>query len=1376
MPPSSTMRPLTLFCLLLFPALLTAQTGSQPQPQPQPQASAPVPAPLKPWQDWALRNDADARSPRVFSDAKLRLPLWPGALQLDAGATEGKFSQEVRVFDDAWLMLPGSADHWPQEVKVNGVETPVLTRENAPAVKLTPGAYMVTGVFRWAEVPEKLVIPPSTGILRLTNGGQPVESPDWEAGGTLWMKRTKSETADRDFLSLKVYRVLEDGMPMWLRTEVELSVAGKSREEDLGYVLPEGWQAAAVDAPIPCALDDDGRLKAQLRAGKWQIKVSAFRTGVLTDFRYAEGRKPMAEQELIALKTEPSLRVIELRNITGIDVTQTTMPEVWRKLPLFLWETGTPFQVEEKMRGMGERRPPGLKFDREFWLDEDGGGFTWRDRLSGTGQNLWRLDAAAGQELGSVKIGGEGQLITRNPATQATGVEVRQRALDLTATGRAAFSGEIPATGWQAGAESLETKLHLPPGWRLLAVFGPEWSSGDWLTSWTLLDVFAVLILTLAVFRLRGLIAAIVAALALVLSWQELDAPRWLWLILVAALALRHAVPEARVIRGVTTGVAIVLSLVLVVFFTRQLTGLLYPQVEQVKSRPILPGFSSSSVKSAESASSVDFLPRSAPEYEANRAPEASKEKKSNLAYDTKARIQTGPAIPSWDWREVKFGWKGPVSASQKVKLVLLPVLPQRLITLGRLVLLGALLWLLVRRSAARAARPSVPAPPVAPVAALMLALLSVFSNTSSAQDTGSTNAPPPPAAAHSEIPPAASLDDLRQHLLRVPDAFPGAAEIPRVKLQLADRQLALDVTIHAGAETAVPLPGKLPSWSPVSVEMDGQPAAALMRREGFLWLVVPAGVHAVKVRGLIPAGTEWQWTFALRPRAVEIDAPGWTVTGVKPGNVPEDQIFFTRQQVAAGAGAAYDRREFNSIVAVDRHLELGLVWQLRTRVSRLSGAGKAVAISLPLLPGERILTGNITPADSRIEVRLGAGQEEFTWESELPVQPTLTFSAEKTERWVERWHLETSPVWNVALSGLAPVFDAGERDLIPSWNPWPGESVTLTVTRPDPLTGATTTVRKVKQDTEAGARRRTTTLTLNVEASVGREFPVELEEGADIASLLLNGQAAPVRREGRSVIVPVKPGEQEITIRWHREAPLGISATAGAVTLPVECSNITQRIALPTDRWVLWARGPLQGPAVRLWAVLAGALVLGALLGGLSLSPLRRHQWMLLLVGLTQVPLVAAAGMVAWLFWLAWRGKPAAPLLPPGFFNAGQVLLAAGLLPVAVVVATVLHTGLLGSPTMFLLGEGSWRTTLQWYQARGGTTLPQAEAISVSIWIYRGVMLVWSLWLALLLLRLSKWAWAQFTSGGIWKQPPPPQFPKPPAIPAQQPAAAKSD
>ncbi len=57
---------------------------------------------------------------------------------------------------------------------------------------------------------------------------------------------------------MKLYAALEDGIPLWLRTEIELTVSGKSREEDLGTILPEGWKLAAVESQIPVAIDDAG--------------------------------------------------------------------------------------------------------------------------------------------------------------------------------------------------------------------------------------------------------------------------------------------------------------------------------------------------------------------------------------------------------------------------------------------------------------------------------------------------------------------------------------------------------------------------------------------------------------------------------------------------------------------------------------------------------------------------------------------------------------------------------------------------------------------------------------------------------------------------------------------------------------------------------------------------------------------------------------------------------------------------------------------------------------------------------------------------------------------------------------------------------------
>ena len=61
-------------------------------------------------------------------------------------------------------------------------------------------------------------------------------------------------------------------------------------------------------------------------------------------------------------------------------------------------------------------------------------------------------------------------------------------------------------------------------------------------------------------------------------------------------------------------------------------------------------------------------------------------------------------------------------------------------------------------------------------------------------------------------------------------------------------------------------------------------------------------------------------------------------------------------------------------------------------------------------------------------------------------------------------------------------------------------------------------------------------------------------------------------------------------------------------------------------------------------------------------------------------------------------------------------VLTAAALIIFVAVVAQ----GLLGNPEMFIVGNGSSRTLLRWYQARSDVILPRPGCISVSIWWYR--------------------------------------------------------
>jgi hypothetical protein len=243
-------------------------------------------------------------------------------------------------------------------------------------------------------------LPREIGILTLTLEGSTVESPAWDAEGVLWLKRNGSvEEADKDFLGVEVYAVIEDGIPLWLHTEIELIVSGKNREEVIGSILPEGWRIAAVSSPIPVAVDDAGQMKAHVRTGKWTLLADAFRLDNPKEIGYAPGTKPAVADELIAFRARPEFRMVEIVGAQPIDVSQTTFPEKWRNLPVYRWETASPFRIEERMRGMGVQRPEGLNIARALWLDESGRGLTFRDHIGGRMQQIWRLDAAPGQGL-----------------------------------------------------------------------------------------------------------------------------------------------------------------------------------------------------------------------------------------------------------------------------------------------------------------------------------------------------------------------------------------------------------------------------------------------------------------------------------------------------------------------------------------------------------------------------------------------------------------------------------------------------------------------------------------------------------------------------------------------------------------------------------------------------------------------------------------------------------------------------------------------------------------------------------------------------------------------------------------------------------------
>lgn len=1299
-----------------------------------------IPGPLRPWQEWVTWDEEQRQCPTVYYRADERICFWPAKLSLVATDEGASWNVSVTVFSKAWVPLPGSDQAWPLDVMDNDAAISVVQRDDGPAVQLGPGKHALSGKFQWDQMPQRIAVPPQVGILALSVQGEAVAIPTWDADGHVWLKRDRITQTEQDQLTVQLYRVVEDDIPTWLETEIQLTVTGKSREEELGWSLPAGFQLATVDSPLPVAVDDLGRMKAQVRAGKWAIRTRAFRLANSSQIRFSETAEPITNSELIGFRAQPEFRLAEIEGLATVDVSQTTFPQPWRDLPVYQWETSTGFQLIEKVRGMGLQAPRGLQISRQFWLDEDGRSLTFQDQIAGRMQQTWRLDVADRQHLGTVRVDGEPQLITANPATGSHGVEIRTRDLRLDAIGRIDGTDQLPATGWQTDAEQLGVTMILPPGWRAFALFGADHVEGDWLTAWWMLDLFLLLIFSLGVYRIFGVHAGLVAFLAFGLAYHEPGSPRLTWLFLLIPVALLKVVPDGLAKQWIMAWKYLAVALLvinLVPFAARQIQTAIYPQLEtpgvQYAPRGMFWALGSVYSRSTRVADvmyeSREMAIEAAQLETAARSDSRSKFESSNLLYDPTARIQTGPAQPQWRWNLVHASWDGPVTENQTIQPWLIPMSAHRILNVVRVLLLALLGALLIRMRGIR-----IPGKKAAAVAGTLF-LVCGISDSSWAD----------------EIPNQPMLELLRERILKAADVYPHAADIPTAELSLEGNRLTLTAEVHAAIDVAVPMPGRLSELSPATVTIDGQTTELVCRKDGYLWIVLNQGVHTVQVVSRLPDVADWEWTYLLKPRHVSIRAPSWDITGVGPNGVPEGQVFFSRQIATAGV-AAYDRKDFNAVVLVDRHLEIGLLWQVRTEVTRLAATGKAVSLKVPLLPGENVLTANVTGENGFVDVRLGAEQEAFSWNSELPVGTEIDLATRPDDDWIERWHLLASPVWNKTQTGLMPSFEPGETGMIPVWHPWPGEQVTLSFHKPEPVSGPSMTVQQVTHSMSLGSRQRLSSLRLDVECSVGGDFRLDMASIAEVTSLMLDGQAIPIRRSDSAVLLSLRPGKQVVEAEWKTNQIVKTNVDTGQVSLPVQAANTTTTMHVPETRWVLWADGPLRGPAVRFWTILATALLIAWLLGSHPRSPLSRLEWMLLAIGLTQVHVAAGLMVVAWLFLLAYRGRQERTGKRVWLFNLGQIGIVALTFIVLGVFVVVVRAGLLGSPEMFIVGNGSTRTTLHWFQPRTGTELPVGRIVSVSVWFYQLLMLLWALWLAASLLRWLKWGWTQFAKNGVWR------------------------
>jgi hypothetical protein len=1321
-----------------------------------------IPDELRGWQKWVLKDREYRDCPFYFNrgaaDRDDFLCAWPGALKLDATATGARFSQQWTVHGkDQWVSLPGSSEHWPDRVLANDRPVEVIARQNVPGIRLSPGNWNITGRFAWDERPGVLPVPAESGLLELTWNGRTVERPSLDRNGVFLGERER-ETRAVDAVRTVVYRLVADDIPTRLVTEMQIDISGAVREEQFGPILPEGFVPMSLQSALPAKIEADGVLRVQVRPGRWTVRITA-RAGAVADTITANSAgSNMPDSEIWSYQVNNRLRVTAIEGLPPVDPVQVEVPGMWQTYPAFRVDTDAVFSVTERSRGVISQRNE-LTLDRTMWLDFDGDGFIVEDQIGGEMRTGWRLDMKPPYNLLAASANGdEDLLITTVEGEEATGIEVRNTRLVLETLGRSETRDAMPVTGWDERFASVSARLNLPAGHKLFAAPGVDSARGSWVDQWKLLDFFLVLIVTIAVWRLFNPVSGVIALLALVLSFHEMLAPTWLWLNLLIAIALLRVAPEGRLFKAVRTYQlmsAAALLLVLVPFVAGQIRVALYPQLEpqydQYRAAELalerpgmrLPQEIRTQPGAVRELSKVGKAEDAAPVLEERIV--LATAPYSFARYAPNAIVQAGPGVPSWRRNTVVLEWSGPVEAQQDMRLLVMPrwlVSSLRFIEVGLMLLFAAIVaaeifgrrWSLPG-GLAIGARATTGAVTVALGMSMLLA-----STPSVAQ-----------------LPDQQLLQQLEQRLLEPPDCVPRCAEIAAASVQVGADAIAMELTIHAIENIAIPLPGTAAGWRPQTVVVESAQSSRVVRGRGdILWLYVTAGRHVVSLQGSLPPGDTVEIPFPTPPRVVSVDGDGWLVAGIKDRRLQSGSLQLTRAQTSEEGGdtVRWESNRFPPFVHVTRRIRLDLDWLSTTTVERLAPATGAITVEIPLIAGETVVTENMNVEDGTVLVTMGPNDRGVSWSSNLPPQSELILSAPDGTPWKETWRVEVGRIWNVDFSGLpeSNVNDENYNKRIAEFDPRSGEELVISATRPAASEGSTLAFDEVNLVVSQGSRSRDVVMTLEYRSTRGEQHVLRLPNRAEVTGVKVDGRELTVRNEDGELTLPILPGSHEVQISWRSDSEIQFRTVTPVVDLRAPASNISLSLQKPRDRWLLGTAGPQLGPAVLYWPELAALVLFALILGRIGLAPLGTVQWLLLGLGFSTFSWGVLGIVVAWLLFCGLREKFGTATLNWMQFQFIQVVTVGFTIFALLAIVIALPQGLLGTPDMHVAGFTTAADALGWFADRSDSMLPQASAYTVPMWGYKLLILAWALWLSFALLRWLPWVWHGFSKDGFWR------------------------
>ena len=581
-------------------------------------------------------------------------------------------------------------------------------------------------------------------------------------------------------------------------------------------------------------------------------------------------------------------------------------------------------------------------------------------------------------------------------------------------------------------------------------------------------------------------------------------------------------------------------------------------------------------------------------------------------------------------------------------------------------------------------------------------------------------------------------IDEYRDRLFKAKECAPHCGSVEKISLTENNGSLIISSLVHADGDLWISIPEGADSY-----KVNG--SDAVLMYAGGLKLFIPSGVSTIQLTKNMREGFHFNNGFfasafvdnklkniKFTKSATEFSFELGEAIGVEvgKGELSKESVeikpFFTfRRKIVF---------ESNS-------------WKVINTLEKKYGSfSNNIFISLPLLSNEKVIDERYKVENGLLVIPFLSSDKEVSWLSDLNLVSQMELKHPQNNLYSEIWEFEKNPLWHIEYKGIPEVSDN-------LFIPLPNEKLSILIDKLKSIDGAHIGIQSFKESIVSGNKLTSYLIQVEVMAGLPDVFTYKMPPAAILGEVSVNGAPFQPMVDKDTVKINLNTGINKISIGFDSPEEMSVKFSPTS-NLNYPGSNFNASMQIQQDRWVLWVGGDVYKPSVLFWSFFILLLLVTFVAAKFNPS-VKMYEWFILGIGLSQLSWIPILIVFAAIYSIGIRKSINPSNLDDSSFNMIQSLIIGITLVALMIVFVAINQGLLGYPDMLIRGLSSNAFNLNWYGDRwDANALPQVFVLSVPLYVYRIIMLIWSLWMAMFLFKIAKEWWTAFSLGGYWKSP----------------------